>query len=200
MARTPRAVAVDAPHHVTQRGNGRQTVFFADRDREVYLEAFFDYAARYSLRVWGYCLMSNHVHFVVVPEGDGAWRGSLDGRTAITRATRTWHGAAAATSGRRDSTVALWMRATPGRRSPMWKGTRCAPEWWRAPSCTAGRRRRHTAARTIWMVAWTWTNGGRITMESGGARCYGPGWKTRLGRSGFAKQRVAGTPWAAQLL
>jgi len=59
---------VDTPHHVTQRGNGRQTVFFTDRDRRAYLDAFFDYAARYSLRVWGYCLMSNHVHFVVVPE------------------------------------------------------------------------------------------------------------------------------------
>jgi putative transposase len=68
MARTARAVAVDSPHHVTQRGAGRQTVFFTDRDRAVYLDALFDYATRYSLRVWGYCLMSNHVHFVVVPE------------------------------------------------------------------------------------------------------------------------------------
>jgi putative transposase len=68
MARLARAVALDTPHHVTQRGNGRQDVFFTDRDREVYLAAFFDYAARYRLRVWGYCLMSNHVHFVVVSE------------------------------------------------------------------------------------------------------------------------------------
>ena len=59
---------MDSPHHVTQRGAGRQTVLFTDRDRAVYLDAFFDYATRYSLRVWGYCLMSNHVHFVVVPE------------------------------------------------------------------------------------------------------------------------------------
>src|ERR1035438_9629206 len=68
MARIARAVVVDVPHHVTQRGNGRQDVFFDDRDRQLYLDAFFDYAARYSLRVWGYCLMSNHVHFMVVPE------------------------------------------------------------------------------------------------------------------------------------
>jgi putative transposase len=61
-------VALDTPHHVTQRGNGRQNVFFSDRDRAIYLDAFFDYASRYSLRVWGYCLMDNHVHFVVVPE------------------------------------------------------------------------------------------------------------------------------------
>ena len=56
------------PHRVAQRGNGRQDVFFTDHDRPVYLAAFFDYAARYSLRVWGYCLMSHHVHLVVVPE------------------------------------------------------------------------------------------------------------------------------------
>lgn len=63
-----RAVALGTPHHVTQRGNGRQDVFFSDRDLVVYLDAFFDYASRCSLRVWGYCLMNNHVHFVVVPE------------------------------------------------------------------------------------------------------------------------------------
>jgi putative transposase len=63
-----RAVALDTAHHVTQRGNGRQDVFFTDRDREVYLDAFFNHASRYGLRVWGYCLMSNHVHFVVVPD------------------------------------------------------------------------------------------------------------------------------------
>ncbi len=56
------------PHHVTQRGNGRRQVFFTDRDREIYLDAVFDYAARFSLRMWGYCLMTNHVHFIVVPE------------------------------------------------------------------------------------------------------------------------------------
>ncbi len=68
MSRSARAVAVGEPHHVTQRGNGRRDVFFDDRDRQIYLDMFFDYAARYRLRVWGYCLMSNHVHFVVVPE------------------------------------------------------------------------------------------------------------------------------------
>ena len=40
---------MDSPHHVIQRGNGRRTVFFTDKDREVYLDLFFDYAARYGL-------------------------------------------------------------------------------------------------------------------------------------------------------
>jgi len=72
MARIARAVAVGVPHHITQRGNGRRDVFFTDRDREVDLNTFLDYAMRYSLRVWGYCLMSNHVHFVAVPESPGS--------------------------------------------------------------------------------------------------------------------------------
>ena len=81
MARTARAVAVDTPHHVTQRGNGRQDVFFSDRDRQIYLDTLFDYAARYRLRVWGYCLMSNHVHFVVVPEGERSLARTKRGQT-----------------------------------------------------------------------------------------------------------------------
>ncbi len=68
MARIARVVAVGVPHHVTQRRNARQRVFFSDRDREIYLGTFFEYALRYGLRVWGYCLMSNHVHFIVAPE------------------------------------------------------------------------------------------------------------------------------------
>jgi putative transposase len=58
---------VDTPHHVTQRGNGRQDVFFTERDREVYLDAFFDYAARYSVRVWGYCLRGHCPWFLLNP-------------------------------------------------------------------------------------------------------------------------------------
>lgn len=68
MARKPRVVAAGVPHHVTQRGNDRRDLFLHDRDREVYLDAVFEYAERYHLAVWGYCLMTNHVHFIVVPE------------------------------------------------------------------------------------------------------------------------------------
>jgi len=33
MARLPRIVIPDVPHHVTQRGNRRLPVFFSDEDR-----------------------------------------------------------------------------------------------------------------------------------------------------------------------
>jgi putative transposase len=38
MARFARVVAVDAPHHITQRGNARQVVLEGDADRLVYLD------------------------------------------------------------------------------------------------------------------------------------------------------------------
>ena len=58
------------PHHVTQRGNNRQDVFFVDDDRRVYLGLLKEQAERFGLEILGYCLMSNHVHLVAVPAGE----------------------------------------------------------------------------------------------------------------------------------
>ena len=38
MARLARVVAAGVPHHVTQRGNGRQFILACDPDRSVYLD------------------------------------------------------------------------------------------------------------------------------------------------------------------
>ncbi len=67
MARLPRVVVVDVPHHVTQRGNARQVIFTSDADRLTYLELLRRHCELYRLSVLGYCLMSNHVHLLVVP-------------------------------------------------------------------------------------------------------------------------------------
>ena len=68
MGRIARAVAVEFPHHVTQRGNYRQTVFKRDQDYLLYLEWLKLYAEKYRLKIWAYCLMRNHVHYVAVPQ------------------------------------------------------------------------------------------------------------------------------------
>ena len=47
MPRLARIVVPGAPHHITQRGNNRQDVFFVDDDRKVYLGFLREYAARY---------------------------------------------------------------------------------------------------------------------------------------------------------
>jgi putative transposase len=77
MARLPRVVAVDVPHHVTQRGNARQVIFSHDADRTTYLELLRQYAELYGLSLLGYCLMSNHVHLIVVPATEVAMAHSL---------------------------------------------------------------------------------------------------------------------------
>lgn len=55
------------PYHVTQRGSRGQDVFFSDDDRRNYLSHLKDYAERYDLDILAYCLMTNHIHLVVIP-------------------------------------------------------------------------------------------------------------------------------------
>lgn len=72
MPRISRPVAVGYPHHITQRGNYRQTVFEEEDDYLRYLDWLKEYSKKYSLMIWAYCLMSNHVHFVTVPLVDNS--------------------------------------------------------------------------------------------------------------------------------
>jgi putative transposase len=68
MPRIARVTAAQYPHHVTQRGNNRDDVFFDDDDRVFYLELLNKRCEEMRVRLWGYCLMTNHVHLLVVPE------------------------------------------------------------------------------------------------------------------------------------
>jgi putative transposase len=45
-------------------------VFEVDEDREAYLALLRQYMARHGVSLWAYCLMTNHVHLIVVPEGE----------------------------------------------------------------------------------------------------------------------------------
>jgi putative transposase len=67
MPRVTRVVIVDVAHHVTQRGNGRQFILATDAERLVYLDLLRQAVRLHELPLAGYCLMSNHVHLVVVP-------------------------------------------------------------------------------------------------------------------------------------
>ena len=67
MPRIARVVAAGLPHHVTQRGNNREQVFFSDDDRRFYLWTLAQYRRKYAVDVWGYCLMDNHMHALAVP-------------------------------------------------------------------------------------------------------------------------------------
>jgi putative transposase len=68
MGRIARVVVPGCWHHVTQRGNHQQTVFFSDADRRFYLRCLREYSIEFGMQVGGYCLMNNHVHLLVIPE------------------------------------------------------------------------------------------------------------------------------------
>lgn len=70
MPRLARRVFAGLPHHIVQRGNRREDVFFRDADRSTYLDWLHEYCSRYRVQVLAYCLMTNHVHIVAVPDAD----------------------------------------------------------------------------------------------------------------------------------
>lgn len=65
--RSARIVAVNSPHHITQRGNRRRVIFYSDSDRAVYLQLLREQAGLCGLTIVGFCLMSNHVDIIAVP-------------------------------------------------------------------------------------------------------------------------------------
>ena len=66
MARIARLVVPGYAHHVTQRGNRRQPVFFSDEDYQAYLDLAAEWCAKEGVAIWAWCLMPNHVHLVAV--------------------------------------------------------------------------------------------------------------------------------------
>ncbi len=68
MPRIARIIATGYPHHLTQRGNNRATVFFDDEDRQTYLKLLLKYTRKYHVAIWAYCLMNSHLHLLAIPE------------------------------------------------------------------------------------------------------------------------------------
>ena len=55
-------------HHITHRGNNRQTAFFDNDDYGRYLALLHKYSRSQEVRILAYCLMPNHIHLVGVPK------------------------------------------------------------------------------------------------------------------------------------
>jgi putative transposase len=67
MPRIARIVLPGLPHHITQRGNNGQDVFFLETDYQRYLELLAEQSEDHGLEILAYCLMRNHIHLVAVP-------------------------------------------------------------------------------------------------------------------------------------
>lgn len=153
MARRPRVVVVDVPHHITQRGNARQVILADQSDFLVYLDLLRQYSDPCRLSVMGYCLMPNHVHLVAVPHTP----------TAMAQTLRQTHGRYAAYwNSKHACTGHVWQGrfySCPLDESHLWTALRYselnpvrarlaeAPEQWKWSSAQA-----HSAGSTRTML------------------------------------------------
>ena len=82
------------PHHATQRAVRSMEVFRDETDRALYLTLMRDHGDRSGLKFLAWCLMTNHVHPVVVPrEEDSPARGIGEAHGPCTRARNFREGA-----------------------------------------------------------------------------------------------------------
>ena len=68
MPRPLRPIADGLVYHVINRGNARQAVFFDEGDYAAFLGALADLKQRKPFELYGYCLMSNHIHLLLRPK------------------------------------------------------------------------------------------------------------------------------------
>ncbi|GLZ86018.1 hypothetical protein Pres01_20690 [Metapseudomonas resinovorans] len=68
MPRVRRVLLPNYPHHIVQRGHNRQVVFVEDADFERYLANLRALKDAFGVKVYAFCLMTNHVHLLLAPE------------------------------------------------------------------------------------------------------------------------------------
>jgi putative transposase len=164
MARLPRVVVVDVPHHITQRGNARQVILANDTDRITYLELLRQSSELSNLSVLGYCLMSNHVHLIAVPGTAKALAQTL--KDTHGRYASYWNACQSSSGhvwqGRFYSCplddAHLWEALRYAELNPVRAGMVRAPEQWRWSSagahCGAGVADA-ILAMELWQTRWT---------------------------------------------
>ncbi len=65
MPRKARILVPNCPHHIVQRGHNRKAVFLADQDYQYYLKNLEEWITELDIKLYAWCLMTNHIHLVV---------------------------------------------------------------------------------------------------------------------------------------
>jgi putative transposase len=68
MPRRARMYLPEHPYHIVKLGNNREACFVEPENYQYYRELWKENAKRYGVAVQAYCLMTNHIHFLVTPE------------------------------------------------------------------------------------------------------------------------------------
>lgn len=68
MPRRPRGYLANYTYHIVQRGNNKEACFLEPQNYQFYLELWQEVATKNDVAVHAYCLMTNHIHFLVTPK------------------------------------------------------------------------------------------------------------------------------------
>lgn len=184
MPRNARVVAPGLPYHITQRGSNRAKVFFTVADRSLYLRLIRESQLEAGVRVLAYCLMTNHVHFVVVPEREDSLAilfGRANGRYAQAlniRKGRSGHLWQARYRSCVMSESHLWLGIRYVEQNPCRAGIAKQPEDYRWSSAVAHLLGSPDRSRILDREFWE-REGGKVT------------WAELHGMEGSAEQVIA---------
>lgn len=64
MSTSTRVLIENGCYHIIARGNQKQNVFLEDVDFKAYLKRLMKYKRKFDFKLYGFCLMPNHVHLV----------------------------------------------------------------------------------------------------------------------------------------
>jgi putative transposase len=70
MARTAREKSKSGIYHIILRGLNRQTIFYDDEDRKVFLNRLKIAKEKYGYSLYAFCLMDNHIHLIIKEKND----------------------------------------------------------------------------------------------------------------------------------
>ena len=70
MPRKARVLVPNCPHHIVQRGHNRKAVFLADQDYQYYLVNLKEWKKELGVKLYAWCLMTNHIHIIAEPPDD----------------------------------------------------------------------------------------------------------------------------------
>lgn len=95
MGRAPRIEIAGASYHVSTRGSNRESIFWTDDDRWIFLRMLGIVTVKYAWTVLAYCLMTNHFHLVLQIGNGGLSAGMQWLNGTASRATNQRHGRSA---------------------------------------------------------------------------------------------------------
>jgi len=68
MPRQARLILDNVCYHIITRGNQKNIIFRDENDYKTYLKLVSRYKEKYKFKIYGWCLMNNHVHMVMQSE------------------------------------------------------------------------------------------------------------------------------------